>query len=157
MPNRFSEDELKRAGFYKKPDGSWTRKKQTKKAKPTKIVRKALEAEVQKAFFQWVALQAKQDWRYLNIMATPNQGGFDPRWGKIRLAEGMSPGFPDISVLVPKEPYHGLFIELKTARGRVRDTQQEWIDRLVAMQYKAIIVKTDHWEELRDIVQDWMS
>lgn len=45
-------------------------------------------------------------------------------------AEGVKSGVPDICLPVARNGYHGLFIELKTAGGRVRPEQLEWGDAL---------------------------
>lgn len=59
-------------------------------------------------------------------------------------------GFPICLFLFPKGGYHGLFIELKTPKGKTADgkhkqagkvseLQQTMIDRLNAMGYKAVV------------------
>ena len=41
---------------------------------------------------------------------------------------GMNAGVPDLCVFEPRAKYHGLFVEMKRAEGRieVRDNQREW-------------------------------
>ena len=38
-------------------------------------------------------------------------------------AEGLKPGIPDISLPIPRGGYHGMYLELKNARGSVKADQ----------------------------------
>jgi hypothetical protein len=51
---------------------------------------------------------------------------------------GYWAGFPDLQIT---EPYHGLFIEIKTEKGRATKSQKEWIKALNERGYKAVICK----------------
>ncbi|STZ55560.1 VRR-NUC domain [Moraxella lacunata] len=65
-------------------------------------------------------------------------------------AMGTKAGFPDLFLFIPHGGYHGLFIELKTPKGKtkdgktrqagkVSDLQKAMIDRLNAQGYKAVV------------------
>lgn len=56
--------------------------------------------------------------------------------GKLK-AEGVSPGYPDLLVDLPRGRFHGLRIEMKAPGGPVRDNQREWIARLIEAGYRA--------------------
>jgi hypothetical protein len=60
------------------------------------------------------------------IYATPN-GQYRP--GQ-RMEPGLKSGVPDVFLPAPAGGYHGLYLELKSATGRVRDAQRRWIDGL---------------------------
>ena len=45
-------------------------------------------------------------------------------------AEGMKPDVPDICLPIPRQGKHGLYIELKTEKGRARKGQKQWIEGL---------------------------
>lgn len=64
--------------------------------------------------------------------ATPNGGYRKPTEAKRLIGQGVSPGFPDLTVWPPSgSTLPALFIELKRQRGgRVSPEQQEWIDYL---------------------------
>lgn len=54
----------------------------------------------------------------------------------------LRPGFPDISLPIPKGRYHGLYIELKRkSGGRVGKDQQWWLDRLNGQGYLAVVAR----------------
>jgi len=89
------------------------------------------------------------DWCYANmrqypqldlIFAVPNGamlgGG---RLGAIRAntlkAEGLRPGVPDLFLPVARRAHHGLFIEMKTERGRLSENQKEYIAQVEQQGY----------------------
>lgn len=56
--------------------------------------------------------------------------------------QGLSPGIPDLCIPIPREPYHGLYIELKRVSGGVvSDAQKDWIEFLTEVGYKAVVSK----------------
>lgn len=54
---------------------------------------------------------------------------------------GYKRGFPDLQITEAKGGYFGLFLELKTNKGRATKDQKEWIKDLNNRGYKALIVK----------------
>jgi len=48
---------------------------------------------------------------------------------------GMKKGYPDISLPVAKNGFHGLFIELKVGKNTTTPAQKEWIKRLTEQGY----------------------
>lgn len=115
------------------------------------------EQAIQVAFFAWVKSELQKCSTESNelrmIMATPNQGDKGMgAWGYQRKYEGASPGFPDISVLVPSAGFHGLFIELKTSSGKLSNEQIAWLRRLDGQGYLALAIFTDKPSELIHLV-----
>ena len=54
---------------------------------------------------------------------------------------GYSRGFPDLQICEARNGFHGLFIELKTLKGRPTEVQKEWIKDLQERGYCAEICK----------------
>lgn len=100
------------------------------------------EHQIQTAFIEWCRLKAIKDNRFQNIIAIPNAGLRSWRSGKKLKDEGMAAGFPDVFVFVPSRGYSGLGIEFKTKKGKVRENQSEWINRLNQAGYFATIVRS---------------
>ena len=72
------------------------------------------------------------------LVAVPN-GGKRSQWAAGQAKrEGLAKGFPDLIALAPGKV---AFIEMKSAKGRVRADQTEWIDRLKAMGFPAGIFR----------------
>lgn len=114
------------------------------------------EYETQKAYFQWVDLQAKSDPKYSMISSTQNgahlaHGAFS--FNKLKAA-GFRNGFPDIMVLLPNELFHGLFIELKIKPNKLSLDQEQWIGKLYSWGYQAVVC----WslDELIDTTKAYM-
>ena len=54
---------------------------------------------------------------------------------------GVKAGVPDLFLPYPGGDWHGLWIELKTERGRVMGTQREWIEYLRSQGYAAYVCR----------------
>ncbi len=54
---------------------------------------------------------------------------------------GYWKGFPDLQICEPNHNYYGLFIEIKTEKGRPTAFQKDWINALNKRGYKAVICK----------------
>ena len=60
---------------------------------------------------------------------------------KMAKRTGYVKGFPDLQITEARHHYHGLFIELKTAKGRATTYQKDWIKALSERGYRAVICK----------------
>ena len=69
------------------------------------------------------------------LHAIPNGGFRGMKAGRDLKAEGVLPGIPDLFLPVARDGYHGLYIELKNAKGRVKDDQWEIMQQLYAGGY----------------------
>jgi hypothetical protein len=70
-------------------------------------------------------------------------------------AMGVRSGFPDLILCVARGGYHGLFVELKTAKGRQTDSQKYFQKALEAQGYKYVVVRSI--DEFRRIVTQYMN
>lgn len=76
------------------------------------------------------------------LFAIPNGGARDSRTGAMLKAEGVKAGVPDICLPVARCGFHALYIELKTATGRVSEVQAEWHDALAKHGNKAVVCRS---------------
>lgn len=53
--------------------------------------------------------------------------------------QGVKKGVSDLFLPIPKNGFHGLWIEIKAKKGRVSPEQQAWIDDMLALGYAAIV------------------
>lgn len=105
------------------------------KAKKIIVVREELEQE---------RLIKILDKKYPRVLYCASAGGLwttKLQGGKMKAA-GYKKGFPDIMIFEPRGGYSGLFIELKRITGgTVSPEQKEWLGRLNARGYMAIVCK----------------
>jgi hypothetical protein len=119
--------------------------KPTRKAKPLS----ASEHGEQTALIERCKLMEVRYPELKMLIAIPNAGKRSKFAGGMMKAEGLAVGFPDLMLCsvskIPSrahyEQYHALFIEMKTATGRVTDAQREWIKHLNSMGYYACVCR----------------
>lgn len=103
---------------------------------------KVSESLAQQRIFKWAAAQ----WQWMPDIAMmyhiPNEGS-GGNYGRTQklLSEGMKPGMPDIHLPVPKNGYHGLWIELKVGYNKPTQQQLECLAELRRLGHYAQWVK----------------
>lgn len=69
---------------------------------------------------------------------------------------GVSAGFPDIFVPLPRAIYHGFFVEMKrVSGGKVSDLQLEWLSYLRLMGYYAEVA--NGFDEARELFMQYLK
>lgn len=99
------------------------------------------EHEEQRTLMQWWALYSKsKGLSECLLFAIPN-GGFRHISVAMKLKqEGVRAGVPDLFLALPRGKYHGLFIEMKKAKGgRVSDSQNAVMTSLVRQGYACAV------------------
>lgn len=76
------------------------------------------------------------------MYAIPNAGRRSLRAAAWMKAEGLRAGVPDVHLPVPRGRYAGLWIEHKSAGGRLTDAQHEWIRRLTAHGHLVVVSRS---------------
>lgn len=104
-------------------------------------MRRNEEHRIQAALFKWARYASAQQPALKLMFAIPNGGARDAVTGAMLKAEGVKPGVPDIFLPLPVGDYHGLFVEMKTARGRPTPEQREWLMRLKNRGYAAVLCR----------------
>ena len=98
------------------------------------------ESRMQIACVRWFKLQWR---RYATLLnSVPNGGARDVVTGRILKAEGVVAGVADLELNIARHGFHGLKIELKTAKGRQSASQKAWQKAVEAQGYKYIIVRS---------------
>ena len=104
-----------------------------------------LEHDEQAQWFAW--LRANHPKIEALTYAIPNQGvsgskGRTVRYGAKRKREGLKKGVPDVFIAWPTKTHHGMYIEFKRQKfkpSQVKPEQHEWIERLTAKGYAAVV------------------
>ena len=113
--------------------------------KPAKARRKPRNNEhVQQvkviAWTRWKSLE--RGFEDLDLLfAIPNGGQRHKAVAAKLKAEGVKRGIPDMLLPVARGGFHGLFVEMKALKGRVRPDQKEWHKLLEAQGYCVRVCK----------------
>lgn len=57
----------------------------------------------------------------------------------IAKGQGMLSGVPDLFLPVPRQNYHGLYIEMKSEKGRVTENQHWFLTNAEGLGYKTVV------------------
>lgn len=98
------------------------------------------ESRIQQACIKWFRLQYPK--LALVMFAVPNGGARKRIEGAIMKAEGVTKGVADLLLLYPSKHYHGLAIEMKTAKGRQQPSQKIWQRAIEDTGYKYVICRS---------------
>lgn len=97
------------------------------------------ESVTQRACVEWFRMQYPK--LALNLIAIPNGGSRRRFEAAIMKAEGVTAGAADLALFVPSPKAHALFIEMKSATGRQRDSQKAWQEAVEAQGYAYCICR----------------
>lgn len=114
------------------------------------------EYEIQRDIFAWAEV-ANGKYRGLDLMYATGSGLRLPV-GLLMKAKRMGiikKGLPDIVLPVARKGYHGLYIELKTDKGKPSADQVIFIKRLIEEGYFAITCKG--FDEAIKMIIDYMD
>lgn len=105
----------------------------------------------QRQLIQWCR---QYEWgQYLYHIPNETTGG--QGWVARNRQMGCRKGVPDLCLPIPMQGYHGLYIELKTDKGRPSKNQKRWIHALSALGYRAEVCQG--WEAARDVLIEYME
>ena len=100
------------------------------------------EEDEQMALFEW-AEYAKCKYPELKYMFhTPNGGKRDIAEAVRFKKMGVKSGVPDIFLPCARGGYHGLWIEMKSSRGKITENQNEFISAMKEAGYKCKICRS---------------
>jgi hypothetical protein len=108
------------------------------------------EHGLQKRCVDWFRKQFKM----ILIFAVPNAAKRSWQLANMLRAEGMVSGIPDLIVAYPSKGFHGLYIEMKTVKGKPSDEQITVQAYLRANGYQVIQPRT--FEEFQQGVNEYL-
>ena len=114
-----------------------------------------IESDNQIALFQWAEYnQAK--YPELELLYSIPNGGKRNLLEAVRLKkEGVRAGVPDTFLSVAKGNFHGLYIELKSDKGKLSLKQKNYIEKLREQSYKVAVCYG--WEQARDTILRYLK
>ena len=112
-----------------------------------------LESKLQISCISWFRLQYSQ---YLHwLYAVPNGGKRSITEAKIMKAEGVLAGVADLHFVLPNEKYHTLYIELKTAKGKQTEAQEDFERHVKSVGHAYEIVRS--LEEFMNVINKYLK
>ena len=98
------------------------------------------ESDIQASFIIWINLQYPI---IADVTASFANGGHrDPRYGHRLKREGLKRGFPDVGIFTARGKYHGMFIEFKSAKGKLTTYQRQVMVDLRLQGYRCVVCKS---------------
>jgi hypothetical protein len=94
------------------------------------------EHEEQMLVIQWSKMNEQYCPELELLHAIPSGGHRHKRVGQYMKAEGVKRGVPDLFLPVPRQGYHGMYIEMKMPKKRPTLEQREWLVALVEQGYR---------------------
>jgi len=118
-------------------------------------IKPASEHSEQVSLIRWARLAAQTRPALAGLVAIPNGGARHIAVATKLKAEGVSKGYPDLALNVPRGGFAGLFIELKAMDGRTSPEQKDWISRLNAQGNYAAVCKG--WTAARELIEAYLD
>lgn len=110
---------------------------------PAPKKRKNEESIAQQAVIRWWATACKGYGIPEHMLfSIPNGGRRDPRAMVFLKREGLRNGVADLFLSVPRDPYAGLYVEMKTATGRVSEEQENFMGDASAFGYAVAVCRS---------------
>lgn len=109
------------------------------------------ESRLQQACIKWVRYQYPD----LIIYAVPNGGKRNAVTGAILKAEGVLAGVADLFVAKATPHHHGLYIEMKTAKGRQADSQRAFEQAVTREGYRYELCRS--FEQFVTIIRTYLQ
>lgn len=110
----------------------------------------------QTCLFRWAAYASGAYPELRMLHAIPNGGKRGKAEAGRMKAAGVKAGVPDMCLPVARHGCHGLYIELKRARGgRVSKEQVAWMDALTRQGYRCALCRG--WNEARKVIEEYLK
>lgn len=112
------------------------------------------EHRIQCECVRWFSLQYPR--LYGRLFAVPNGGRRDATTAAKLKAEGVVAGVADLILLKSNRDYGALLIEMKTRKGRQRDSQKQWENTVCAdSEYKYVVCRS--FDDFKREVDDYLK
>lgn len=134
-----------------------TRAATTARRAVTKAPKRAAPSEdtIQAQVIRWANMQRNVFPELARLFHVPNGGQRHVVVAAKLKEQGVKSGVPDLCLPVPRFGCHGLWIEMKTAEGRVSTTQKDWIEYLKGAGYRVEVCRS--FDEARETLTNYLE
>lgn len=113
------------------------------------------EFQEQCALITWLGYERKKYPELAYLYAIPNGGKRSKATAGQMKAMGVKAGIPDLCLPVPRGPYHGFYLELKSERGSLSPAQRDVLEFLKGVGYATGVYRTA--AEARDKILAYLN
>lgn len=121
---------------------------------PTKRARRQEEAKIQAECFRWAWNEHPETRRLLFHVENEDAHG-NLIEGARRRAMGLVAGVADLILLMPRGPFHGLMIEMKTLTGAQKERQRTWQALVEKQGYKYTLCRS--LAQFKQIITEYLE
>lgn len=89
------------------------------------------------------------------LVAIPNGGHRHIAVARKLKAEGVRAGFPDLFLPIPSGSNHGLFIEMKTQKGKPTESQNDWLSFLDSQCYAVAVCHS--FDDAKRVIEGYLN
>lgn len=100
------------------------------------------EHSEQRKLIIWASWEIKSIPELALLFSIPNAGKRTQQQAAWMIAEGLKSGVPDLFLPVMRYGKGGLFIEMKSEKGKLSENQIKWRDRLIVQGYEYALCRT---------------
>jgi hypothetical protein len=118
-------------------------------------IKEPTEDQIQADFFSWLALHEKKYPELALFYAIPNGTNKSPAARGLFKRTGLKSGVPDVHLPVSNDNWNGLWIEFKSAKGRLSESQKWWGQSLI--NYKQFVEVCRSWTEAANVTIDYLG
>lgn len=113
------------------------------------------ETQEQIALLDWAAVMQGRYKELALLFHIPNEGKRSYRVGVELRLMGLKRGVPDLFLPVARGGYYGLFVEMKSAKGKPTSEQRRWLQELQAQGYAAIVAHG--WQQAAEYIEAYLK
>ena len=110
------------------------------------------EAIMQMQLFDWIRSRPDIEPYAFHI---GNERKCTPQQGSILKRSGVKAGVWDNFIAIPRNNYHGLFVELKAGKNKLSDKQITFGDAVGMQMYKCVVAWS--YEDARRAIEDYLA
>lgn len=118
-------------------------------------MRNDIEHKEQVKLFSWAKLQSVKHPQLSMLFSIPNGGQRNIVTATKLKAEGVKSGVPDCFLAVPIGGDCGMFIEMKSPKGKLSENQKEWINALSSSGYKCAVCYS--FDEAKEVITKYLG